>query len=131
MNALLTRFPFLQVVVAFGSVGVAATLTHFAVGLSIVSVGLATPFYANIVAFLTAFLVSYFGHKHYTFKSDAAHRRALPRFFLLAALGLALNQLIVYLCVDLAGWSYFVALIIVTAVVPAMTYFAGRYWAFK
>jgi putative flippase GtrA len=117
--------------VAFGLVGAAATATHFVVGLSIVGLGMAEPFGANVVAFLTAFAVSYIGHRRFTFRSGAAHAQALPRFFAVAAGGLALNQIIVFSWVDLLGLSYVLALVIVTSVVPTVTYLAGRFWAFS
>ena len=116
---------------AFGVVGVMATAVHFAVGLSLVGAGLMRPFTANIVAFLTAFGVSYAGHRRFTYRSSAPSSRALPRFFVVAALGLFLNQVIVYLCVDMLGWSYLAALLIVVSTVPAAIYVIGRYWAFR
>jgi putative flippase GtrA len=130
MSALSGRRPSLSGLVAFGLVGSAATATHFAVGLTIVGLGIAAPFGANIVAFLTAFAVSYTGHRRFTFESTAGHAHALPRFFAVAAGGLALNQAIVYLCVDVLGRSYLLALVIVVSIVPGLIYLAGRFWAF-
>jgi len=131
MIASLVRSPALRTLVAFGSVGIAATAVHFAVGLSLVNSGTATPFMANILAFLCAYLCSYVGHHRFTFRSNAAHSRALPRFFAVAVLGLVLNQVIVYVCVNLVGWSYLVALVIVVSLVPAIIFVAGKFWAFK
>jgi putative flippase GtrA len=130
MRALSGRRVALSGLVAFGLVGAAATATHFAVGLTIVGLGMAAPFGANIVAFLTAFAVSYAGHRRFTFRSRVEHARALPRFFAVAAGGLALNQLIVYLWVDVLGRSYLGALFIVVCAVPGLVYLAGRFWAF-
>lgn len=115
----------------FGGVGIVATLTHVAVGLSLVGAGLLAPFGANIVAFLTAFLVSYFGHKTWSFRSNAGHMRAAPRFFAVAVLGLILNQVIVYGIVDLLGLSYALALAVIIASVPVIVYALSSLWAFR
>jgi len=131
MTALFVRYPTLYKLFAFGCVGVAATLTHFAVGLGLVGAGIATPFYANIIAFLTAFGVSYVGHRRFTFQSTTNHKTALPRFFAVAAGGLILNQIIVYLVVNLLDQSYILALIIVVSIVPVLIYQAGRFWVFR
>ena len=130
MSVLSERRVALSGLVAFGLVGVVATATHFAVGLTIVGLGIAAPFNANIVAFLTAFLVSYIGHRRFTFESAARHLHALPRFFTIASGGLVLNQIIVYCCVDIFGLSYLLALFVVVSTVPGLIYLAGRYWAF-
>ncbi|RZW11795.1 MAG: GtrA family protein, partial [Rhodobacteraceae bacterium] len=93
--------------------------------------GRMTPFSANIFAFLSAFLVSYFGHSRFTYKSTAPASRSLPRFFAVASGGLFLNQAIVYLAVDVLGWQYITALVIVVSTVPVIIYFLGRVWAFR
>ncbi len=45
--------------------------------------------------------------------------------------GLAANQAIVFATVNMAGWSYRVALAIVLLIVPALTYLANRQWVFR
>lgn len=116
---------------AFFVVGVLATAVHFLVGLGLVNATRMTPFSANIFAFLSAFLVSYFGHSRFTYKSTAPASRSLPRFFAVASGGLFLNQAIVYLAVDVLGWQYITALVIVVSTVPVIIYFLGRVWAFR
>ena len=45
--------------------------------------------------------------------------------------GLAVNQAIVFTTVNMAGWSYRVALAIVLLVVPVLTYLVNRQWVFR
>lgn len=130
MNDMTAARPIANSLMAFGAVGVLATIVHFVVGLGIVGAGLMSPFNANILAFLTAFGVSYVGHRRFTYASTAPAARTLPRFFLVAVLGLGLNQVIVYLLVDVLGWSYLAALVVVVSLVPAVVYVIGR-WAFR
>lgn len=54
----------------------------------------------------------------------------MPRFLAIAGFGLFLNQVIVYLVVNLAGLNYFLALTAIIVTVPAITYLTSRRWAF-
>ncbi len=107
-----------------------ASTVHAAVGIALVRSGLLAPFSANVVAFLTAFFVSYFGHRNWTFRSGSSHAGAMSRFFVVAVSGLAMNQLIVFVIVDLCGLRYELALAIVFLTVPPTTYILARFWAF-
>jgi putative flippase GtrA len=117
-------------VMVFGAVGVAATVTHVLLALALTGFAGMRPFEANALGYLAGFLVSYSGHHRVTYRSSAAHRRALPRFLAVSGGGLVLNQLIVYAVVNVLGLSYGLALAIILATVPALTFMAGRYWAF-
>jgi len=115
----------------FAAVGGAATATHLCIGLLLAeTVGLA-PFWANLWAFAAAVLVSYFGNLVWTFDMASEGLGRLPRFAALALCGLAANQAIVFIAVNLAGWNYRVALAIVLLVVPALTYLGSRQWVFR
>jgi putative flippase GtrA len=116
---------------AFAAVGIAATLVHAAVGLTLESAAALSAFVANLIAFSVAFLVSYFGHRRFSFRSEAAHSRALPRFGAVALTGLALNQMLVLAIVNGGGLPYAVALAVIVATVPALTYVLSRLWAFR
>ena len=127
----LRRRSLLGSIAAFGAVGLAASLMHVIVGLTLVHTGTLAPFSANIVAFLSAFLISYFGHRRYSFDSSAKHSRSLPRFLAVALLGLVLNQILVWIVVDRLGFAYAYCLVLLVTVVPAVTYVLSRYWAFS
>ena len=121
----------LRQVARFAVVGGAATATHLCVGL-LLAEGLAmAPFWANFAAFSAAVLVSYFGNLVWTFAMAAAGFGRLPHFLVVALCGLAANQAIVFAAVNIAGWSYRLALAIVLLVVPALTYLASRQWVFR
>jgi putative flippase GtrA len=115
----------------FAVVGAAATATHVSVGLVLAEgLGLA-PFWANLWAFATAVLVSYAGNLVWTFGMAAEGFGRLPRFVALALCGLVANQTIVFIAVDLAGWSYRVALVVIVLAVPLLTYLASCRWVFR
>ncbi len=114
----------------FIGVGASATLVHFGVVVALVSLGLAAPLAANVVAWGVAFMVSFVGHWRLSFASQRAPaRRASARFFLVSAAAFALNQLAYWLLLR-AGWNYGVALAVVLAAVALATYLVSRHWAF-
>jgi putative flippase GtrA len=114
----------------FAVVGGLATLVHVTIGLSLAEGLGVAPWPANLVAFSTAVLVSYFGNQHWTFGARSRGLERLPRFLAIALMGLALNQALVYGLVDLLGWRYPAALAVVVTVVPLLSFTLNRTWVF-
>jgi putative flippase GtrA len=117
-------------IIRFGLVGVAATATHWSVGLYLHDYLGWDALLANFVAFGLGFCVSYIAHHRWTFDADVAHRQALPRFLLTALFGLLLSQGIVWLFVHQLGQPYLLALAVSLFVVPAGTYAILKWWVF-
>ena len=114
----------------FGVVGALATGVHVAVFIGLIELLDVDPFWANLPAFSAAVLVSYFGNLVWTFDMQAAGLGRLPRFVLIALIGLVANQAIVLLIVDVLSQSHRLAIAVVVVVVPTMTYLGSRWWAF-
>ena len=112
-------------------VGASAFLVHFGVvTLWLVPGGMA-PLWANVLAFLIAFMVSYFGHRHLTFRAGhVMHMRALPRFFFVSCLGFVINEALYFILLNFTMLDYRVALFIVLAAVATLTFALGKLWAF-
>ncbi len=111
----------------FGGVGVVATLVHLGVaGLAFMVWPTISPFLANLMAFVVAFQVSFWGHRRFTFRrSGSAHR-----FFVLALSGFALNNGVLATLLGLSSLNGFVAITVATFAVPLLMYIAARFWAF-
>lgn len=116
---------------AFVAVGAAAAGVHLAaVGFIVEVFGLA-PTLANPLAFVPAFLVSFAGHYRYTFDSTLGWRASLPRWLAASLTGFALNQGLYAGALSFAGAEYYLPLqALVTLLVAAVTYMAGKFWAF-
>ncbi|HSP32131.1 MAG TPA: GtrA family protein [Halomonas sp.] len=111
----------------FGGVGALATLVHLAVaGAMFMAWPLISPFLANLVAFVTAFQVSFWGHRHFTFRRDGRWYR----FFILALGGFALNNGVLATLLAMSPMEGFTAIVIATFTVPFLVYLAARFWAF-
>lgn len=115
----------------FGVVGVSAMLVHLgSVALIFVPLGL-DPLLANVLGFLIAFQVSHAGHRHLTFREQAAPAgRSRLRFFGVALLSFCVNEMMYWLLLRYTQLDYRVALAIVLVAVAALTFVIARHWAF-
>ena len=112
----------------FGGVGVVATLVHLSVAWSVLALyPQLSPLVANLIAFMTAFPVSYAGHKHLTFGAKGG----AGRFFMLAVGGFCLNNGVLLLLINTLDLVGFVAIILSTFTVPVLVYAGSRLWVFR
>ena len=117
-------------VVAFGVVGGAAFLVHFAIVAITVPLGVA-PLLANVFGFLAAFTVSFAGHGRWSFPAEGRPvAPALRRFAAVAISGFVLNESAYAVLLRWTPLDYRAALFIVLVGVAGLTWLAGRYWAF-
>jgi len=116
---------------AFGSVGTGAAAVHLLSVFLLVQLGW-HPLIANVLAFLIAFQVSYFGHRYWTFRGTRTrHPVAASRFLFTAISSLAMNEAMFYLLLEFTALPYLVALTLVLICVTPMTFLLGKYWAFR
>lgn len=115
----------------FGVVGISAMLVHLAsVALVLVPLGL-PPLLANVIGFLIAFQVSHAGHRRLTFREAAAPpAQSRRRFFGVAVLSFAVNEVLYALLLRFTPLDYRVALALVLVAVAVLTFGAARLWAF-
>lgn len=122
------RYFFGQSWARFGIVGVAATMVYFVIGFALERMGVLVLF-GNAIAYVLGFIVSYFGHKLWSFRSSARHATSLPRFIIVWFAGLALNTLIIWSCMRL-GLAYMIAMGVAIVLVPVFTYCMQKLWVF-
>ena len=115
----------------FGIVGLLATAIHVAIFSLSVEKFHITPVMATFPAFLTAMLASYRLNQTWTFAVVGSHRSYLPKYALVATMGLSLNVAITFIFVNILGHSYGIALVAAIATVPVVTYLLNRYWIFN
>ena len=138
-------------------VGASAALVHFLVLVSVVNFSSISPSWANVIAFLVAFMVSFIGHFYLTFrqplrdnttKSDIALEvhdtvgfikkikkntlHALIKWFASSAAGFLVNQGLFVLGLYWFGERYYILVwLVVTTIITVMTFGLGKLWAFK
>lgn len=116
--------------IRFGMVGIIASLTHFSIVVLLVQYHILSPLTANIAAFLTAFQVSYWGHREWTFRSVCRHRVAFPRLFGIQIVLLIVSEGLFYLLLKIPI-PYQMALFFVIITMPALSFFSSQRWVFK
>jgi putative flippase GtrA len=112
--------------VRFGIVGGFATLTHVLVAwLLLAAFPGSSVFLINLMAFSVAFLVSFFGHRHFTFCTTGS----LGRFLVAALLGVAVNNSCL-LAMSGFGFHGLAAIILAAVLSPLVVFTLSKYWAF-
>lgn len=118
--------------IRFGMVGASAATVHFSIVISLVEVGLMQPLIANVVGFLVAFQVSYWGHRYWTFhETSALHRIALPKLLLVASSGFAANESLFYIFTVVFNLPYPLALFLILSILPAINFTLSKLWVFR
>lgn len=132
MNAMVQRLHGLPQGLQFALVGGAAAATHLlAVALWVHWAGMA-PLVANGLGFLVAFVVSYNGHAWLTFSCSGARGWSVTgRYFAVASLSFAVNELLYAAALHWLGWNYLVSLLLVLLLVAVGTFVLSKTWAFK
>ncbi|GHD10628.1 GtrA family protein [Tianweitania populi] len=119
-------------VLAFASVGGAATIVHYMAAL-IAAQWLPVTF-ANPIGFVTAVLVSYFGHVQFTFQlkgEERRHRHRLPRFLVTAVCGFVAGQTVLLTLTSFTNAPDWLALGIAVVSVPVITFALSKLWVFR
>lgn len=114
----------------FALVGGVATATHVLAALILFYISGLGAFSANLMGFVSAWLVSYGGNRYWTFRASGPHRVTAPKFLLVSVIGLLLNMAIIYVACDVMNLPFWLGLAIVVAVVPILQFAASRYWVF-
>ncbi|WLP95679.1 GtrA family protein [Psychrobacter sp. M13] len=121
-------------------VGASAAAVHFLVLISVVSFTTISPAWANVIAFLLAFIVSFLGHFYLTFSTsttsslykDRQPLHTLLKWFASSVIGFAANQGLFVLGLNWFGESYYIFIwLVITAIITVMTFALGKLWAFK
>lgn len=116
----------------FTIIGIVAAAVHYVIAVSLEWSQWLTPGQANIIGFLVAFPVSYFGHRKLSFSSQTAtHMRAFPRFLSVAVAGFIANQSLVISALKFTALPFWLVLGVVMVIIAVSTYLLSRHWAFK
>lgn len=115
----------------FALVGLAATLLHMSVVWTLIDRGSMLPLLANLLAFLTAFCVSFVGHYFWTFGPTGDPARAMRRLFVIAGSAFLVNTIVLAGLLEAAWVVPEVAAVVAAAVVPLISYLASRLWGFR
>ena len=120
----------LRRLVAFAGIGVLGTGLHFAVLVSAVRGAGIGPVPASCGGALAGALLNYGLNHRFNYRSQRAHRQALPRFLLIATVAFALNAALMALGTGVLGLNYLLAQGLTSALVLGWTFSANHRWSF-
>lgn len=115
----------------YACVGAMGTLVQYAVLASLVSTHLSGAVVASCIGALAGAIVNYSLNYRFTFRSTSPHRKTAPRFFAVAAAGLCMNGLLMFVLTHWARVPWLVAQCMTTAAVLVLTYTASSVWTFR
>jgi putative flippase GtrA len=110
----------------FAAVGAVGTLAHYTVLVALVHFAGTDAAHASAAGFVAGAAVNYALNYSVTFRSRAPHLRAIPRFMLIAVVGLCLNTAIVALGVGALDLHYLLAQMVATGLVLIWNFVANR-----
>ena len=117
--------------VRFTLTGAIGTIAHYAVLVILVELFHIRPLTGSIAGFLTGALTNYTLARLLVFHSDRSHRQALPRFLIVAGIGLMGNALLMSILNTTLGLHYLLAQVLTTGILLLWHYTGNALWTFR
>lgn len=122
----------LQQFIKFSVVGFSGLLVDFGVTYLLKEVARVNKYIANSVGFICAATSNYILNRIWTFQSnDPEITRQYFTFIIIAVVGLAINNAVVYLLNDRVKWNFYLSKLIATGVVTLWNFFMNYYITFN
>jgi putative flippase GtrA len=117
--------------VRFLGVGVISTLTYLGVSLGLVALLRIDLRLANVISYLAGMAVSFFGHRHVTFRSRGRMASEGWRFIVTHGVNFTASTLLLMLMVDRWGINRVAAVIVTTVFIMAVSFAILQAWVFR
>lgn len=116
---------------AFTGVGAVGTVAHYLVLLFLVEVFGSKPGLGSSAGFVVGALVNYSLNYTYTFRSDARHHVALPKFLIIALIGFWINAFIMTKGIGWLAIHYLLVQLFATGLVLIWNFTGNMLWTFR
>jgi len=117
--------------ICFTAVGAIGTLFHYAVLISLVQFIQLRPIIGSTAGFSVGAVVNYILNYYVTFRSNSSHWAAMPKFYLVALVGLGINTAFMYMLNEWLMIHYLIAQVISTGAVLVSNFVCNKLWTFK
>jgi len=114
----------------FAAVGVVGTAVHYAVMLALIALANVSPVVGTCAGFLVSLGASYALNRLWTFDKRPPWARGFATYFLVCAVGLAINMGIVALAIG-AGVHYMLGQVVATFVALFWNFLSSRFIVFR
>ncbi len=115
----------------FSGAGLASACGHYGLLITLVQFGGISPVPASAAGATLGAAINYSCNYRFTFRSTRDHSESVPRFLAVAAVGLLLNTLFMWVGVKIAGIHYLYSQVLTTGLVMIWSFFANRSWTFQ
>lgn len=115
----------------FSSAGAVGTLLQYLVLVLAVKWTGADAIYASAIGMCTGAVCNYVLNRRFVFHTTERHAAAAPKFFAVAATGLAINTILMRLFVSDLGMHYLVSQGLATGTLVLWNFTLSRSWAFR
>lgn len=116
----------------FSMTGATAASVHYFVVVIIVEIFKLDPLWVNVIGFGSGFIISFFGHRYWTFADSNRHIMiGLPMFLVVAGINFGINQSLFYLFLRIFNLQYYFALLIVLCIMALITFLLSKLWVFR
>lgn len=115
----------------FIGVGGVATLCQYCLLVVFVEFASLALLVSTMLSYSLSALLNYWLNYHFTFNSDRAHAQALPRFVLVALVGLLINTLVFALFSLVFNFYYLLAQVAATLFALIWNFGANKLWTFN
>ncbi len=116
----------------FGMTGCMAAMVQYLTVILIVETLHINPLWANVIGFACGFIVSFFGHRFWTFRGcDRKIIVGLPMFLVVAGINFIINQSLFYIFLQPLKLHYASALFISLCFMAATTFLLSKLWVFR
>jgi putative flippase GtrA len=120
-----------QQFIRFAGVGCMSAIGHYGLLILLVQLVNVSAVTASTAGALLGAGINYFLNYRFTFRSTKQHKESIYKFILVAAVGLALNTLFMWVGVDLLNAHYLPSQIVTTGLVMVWSFTGNRFWTFQ
>ena len=121
----------LEKFIRFACVGAFGVVVQYLILIVLIELFAQNTVIASAAGFVVAAGVNYFLNYHFTFASDKRHHETLPKFAIIASIGLVLNSAIIAAGTELLGLHYLLAQALAIGVVLIWNFFGNLLWTFN
>lgn len=114
----------------FLGASIVATAVQYALLVLLVEAAASDPLLAAALAFAVGAVVNYLLRRNFVFRRNTPHRRSVPRFLVVALVGVGMNSLIMLVGFKLLGLPYLISQIIATGMIFFWNFLAHRNFTF-